>query len=141
MQKANDALAEAQDRGLLRSAETIHAQIASRALVYGLARMFIDGHFAQWAVSGSQPEETMRAVLDLSSCCSGRNAPGRRGWISEDFELPHLPASQIVTEDAALRDPSVVERDRLRIFRSPSSGARLGRLRIGDLAQMVGHDA
>jgi hypothetical protein len=35
------------------------------ALVYGLARMYIDGHFVQWSVEGETAERTMHAVLDL----------------------------------------------------------------------------
>jgi hypothetical protein len=34
---------------MLRSNSIAETQIAARALVYGLARMRIDGHFAQWA--------------------------------------------------------------------------------------------
>ena len=39
--------------------------IAGRALVYGFARMNIDGHFPRWGVAGTKAERTAEAVLDL----------------------------------------------------------------------------
>jgi AcrR family transcriptional regulator len=60
-----EAVAEARNRGLLRSDDVTHIHLAGRALVYGLARMYIDGHFAQWSVEGETAERAMRAVLDL----------------------------------------------------------------------------
>jgi AcrR family transcriptional regulator len=57
------ALLEAQRRNLLRSNDIGDTQIAARALVYGLARMCIDGHFAQWAPPGQTPEDTAQNVL------------------------------------------------------------------------------
>jgi AcrR family transcriptional regulator len=59
------ALVEALSRNMLRSDDLADTQIASRALVYGLGRMLIDGHFAQWAVDGQAAERTMQNVLDL----------------------------------------------------------------------------
>ncbi|WP_299508960.1 TetR/AcrR family transcriptional regulator [Cypionkella sp.] len=58
-----EALTEAQRRGLLASNDLAEAQIAGRALVYGLARMHIDGHFAQWRVDGETAERTAQNVL------------------------------------------------------------------------------
>ncbi|MFZ1662533.1 MAG: TetR/AcrR family transcriptional regulator [Paracoccaceae bacterium] len=58
-----EALVEAQQQGLLRSGNLAEAQIAGRALVYGLARMYIDGHFAQWGVDGEKAERTAQNVL------------------------------------------------------------------------------
>jgi hypothetical protein len=40
-------------------------QIAARALVYGFARMNIDGHFSRWGVSAADAGQTAEAVLDL----------------------------------------------------------------------------
>jgi hypothetical protein len=40
-------------------------QIAGRALVYGFARMNIDGHFARWGVDEAEAEHTAEAILDL----------------------------------------------------------------------------
>lgn len=59
------AMVEAQRRSMLRSNDIADTQIAGRALVYGLARMVIDGHFAQWAMSGQTVEQTTQSVLRL----------------------------------------------------------------------------
>jgi hypothetical protein len=40
-------------------------QIAGRALVYGLARMNIDGHFPRWGVAEAEVERSCEAILDL----------------------------------------------------------------------------
>ena len=40
-----------------------HAQIAARALVYGLARMAVDGHFPEWCISGQPTARTMADTL------------------------------------------------------------------------------
>ena len=52
-------------RGQLRSADLKQVQIAGRALVYGFARMKIDGHFPRWGVGGGEAERTAEAILDL----------------------------------------------------------------------------
>jgi AcrR family transcriptional regulator len=57
------SMIEAQRRNMLRSNDIAETQIAGRALVYGLARMYIDGHFAQWAAAGHNPEQTAQNVL------------------------------------------------------------------------------
>ncbi len=59
------ALVEAKARCLLRSDDLADTKIAGRALVYGLARMVVDGHFAQWAVDGEAVGRTTQDVLDL----------------------------------------------------------------------------
>ena len=51
--------------GQLRPADLKQVQIAGRALVYGFARMNIDGHFPRWGVSGPEAERTAEAILDL----------------------------------------------------------------------------
>jgi AcrR family transcriptional regulator len=58
-------LAEASAAGQLRSADLKRVQIAGRALVYGFARMNIDGHFPRWGVAGAAVEGTAAAILDL----------------------------------------------------------------------------
>ena len=58
-------LAEAFSAGQLRSADLKQIQIAGRALVYGFARMNIDGHFPRWGVDGPEAERTAEAILDL----------------------------------------------------------------------------
>ncbi len=58
-------LAEAFAQGQLRSADLKQVQIAGRALVYGFARMNIDGHFPRWGVAGADAERTAEGILDL----------------------------------------------------------------------------
>lgn len=58
-------LAEAAAQGLLRSADIKRIQIAGRALVYGFARMNLDGHFPRWGVEGGEIERMAESVLDL----------------------------------------------------------------------------
>jgi hypothetical protein len=40
-------------------------QIAGRALVYGFARMKIDGHFPRWGVADAKADRMAEAVVDL----------------------------------------------------------------------------
>jgi AcrR family transcriptional regulator len=58
-------LDEAAEQGLLRSAELKPIQIAGRALVYGFARMQLDGHFPRWGVAEGEVERMAEAVLDV----------------------------------------------------------------------------
>jgi len=58
-------LAEAFAQGQLRSVNLKTVQIAGRALVYGFARMNIDGHFPRWGVNHAEAERTAEAILDL----------------------------------------------------------------------------
>ena len=58
-------LAEAAEQGLLRSADLKRIQIAGRALVYGFARMNIDGHFPRWGVAEAEIERMAEGVIDL----------------------------------------------------------------------------
>ena len=58
-------LAEAFAYGQLRSPDLKRVQIAGRALVYGFARMNIDGHFPRWGVADDDVERTAAAILDL----------------------------------------------------------------------------
>jgi AcrR family transcriptional regulator len=60
-----DLLAEAAARGQLRKLDLKAAKIAARALVYGFARMHIDGHFPRWGVAEAEIESTAEAVLEL----------------------------------------------------------------------------
>jgi AcrR family transcriptional regulator len=59
------ALKEAFAEGQLRPAELDHVLIAARALVYGFARMNIDGHFPRWGVNAAGAESTAEAIIDL----------------------------------------------------------------------------
>jgi len=58
-------LADAFAKGQLRIPDLKRVQIAGRALVYGFARMNIDGHFPRWGVAEAEAERTAEAILDL----------------------------------------------------------------------------
>lgn len=58
-------LANAFARGQRRSSELKQIQIAGRALVYGFARMNIDGHFPRRGVTDAEVEHPAEAVLDI----------------------------------------------------------------------------
>jgi AcrR family transcriptional regulator len=58
-------LAEAFAQGQLRVPDLKRVQIAGRALVYGFARMNIDGHFPRWSVADADAERTAEGILDL----------------------------------------------------------------------------
>ena len=58
-------LADAFAAGQLRTADLREVQIAGRAMVYGFARMNIDGHFPRWGVAAPEAERTAAAILDL----------------------------------------------------------------------------
>jgi AcrR family transcriptional regulator len=58
-------LQEAQQRGMLRPVDATLVPLAARALVYGLARMHVDGHLAQWGVAPDEAERRLQAAVDL----------------------------------------------------------------------------
>lgn len=58
-------LAEAAARGELRDADLKAVQIAGRALVYGLARMKIDGHLPRWGVASDELEPMAERAIDV----------------------------------------------------------------------------
>lgn len=58
-------LAAAQAKGLLRSPDIQLAQVTARAMVYGLARMLIDGQLPSWNVDDKQARAFMVSSLDL----------------------------------------------------------------------------
>jgi AcrR family transcriptional regulator len=58
-------LAEAFAAGQLRVADLKQVQLAGRALVYGFARMNIDGHLPRWGVVEADVERSAEAILDL----------------------------------------------------------------------------
>jgi len=60
-----DVLEEGRRKGLFHYPDTHRAQLAARALVYGLARMCVDEHFAQWDVPAKGAARAMRDVFDL----------------------------------------------------------------------------
>ena len=58
-------LAEAHRGGVLRPADVTLAPVAASALVYGLARMYVDGHLSQWDTDPDEAERQMQAALHL----------------------------------------------------------------------------
>jgi len=58
-------LADAFAKGQLRIPDLKRVQIAGRALVYGFARMNIEGHFPRWGITEADAERTAEAILDL----------------------------------------------------------------------------
>ncbi len=61
----NDLLDEARQRGMLRQLDETLVPLAARALVYGLARMHVDGHLAQWGVQPAEAERRLQAAFEL----------------------------------------------------------------------------
>jgi len=63
--RMNELMCDAASQGLLRPGDIKRYQIAARAMVYGLARMYIDGQFPSWGlpVEGALAESIK--VLDL----------------------------------------------------------------------------
>jgi len=57
-------LQEAQAQGLLVDAEIKYFHLAGRALVYGLARMYSDGHFASFGLDERNVDQIGQSVLD-----------------------------------------------------------------------------
>src|SRR5262245_30223269 len=60
-----EIVADGQKRGQMRRADPALVELAAKALSYGLARMYVDGHFPQWGVPARRTEAAMRAVLGL----------------------------------------------------------------------------
>lgn len=58
-------LADAFAGGQLRATDLKQVQIAARALVYGFARMNIDGHLPRWGVADDEAGRTAIAIIDL----------------------------------------------------------------------------
>jgi len=71
-------LTDASEKGQLRSSELKQIKIAGRALVYGFARMNIDGHFPRWGVSDAEIERMAESVLDVFIGGIARTAGTRR---------------------------------------------------------------
>ncbi|MGF6306792.1 AcrR family transcriptional regulator [Bradyrhizobium sp. i1.8.4] len=58
-------LAEAFSAGQLGTRDLKQVQIAGRALVYGFARMHIDGHLPRWGVADAEVEQMAADIVDL----------------------------------------------------------------------------
>ena len=65
MDLAARLLKDAHARGQLGTSDLKQVLIAGRALVYGFARMAIDGHFPRWGVKEGKADRTAEGVLDL----------------------------------------------------------------------------
>jgi AcrR family transcriptional regulator len=65
IEMTESALMEAHAQGQLRSADLKQVLIAGRALVYGFARMNIDGHFPRWGIADAEAGRMAEAILDL----------------------------------------------------------------------------
>jgi AcrR family transcriptional regulator len=76
---AERMLADAFAAGALRTSELKPVLIAGRALVYGFARMNIDGHFPRWGVAEADAERTAEAILDLFIEGIAKRPPSTRG--------------------------------------------------------------
>ena len=74
------AITDAEKQGKLRPAKIAQIHVAGRAIVYGLGRMYIDGHFAQWAVDGETAESTAQSALRefVSLLGTGERRPGQK---------------------------------------------------------------
>lgn len=69
-------LAEAFSAGQLATGDLKQVQIAGRALVYGFARMHIDGHLPRWGVGDAEVEQMAADIVDLFIAgIAGRAAP------------------------------------------------------------------
>ncbi|MBR0799319.1 TetR/AcrR family transcriptional regulator [Bradyrhizobium jicamae] len=58
-------LAEAFSAGQIGTADLKQVRIAGRALVYGFARMHIDGHLPRWGVAEAEAERMAAGIIDL----------------------------------------------------------------------------
>jgi AcrR family transcriptional regulator len=58
-------LADAFSAGQLGPVDLKQVRIAGRALVYGFARMHIDGHLPRWGVADAEVEQTAAGIIDL----------------------------------------------------------------------------
>jgi AcrR family transcriptional regulator len=58
-------LSEAYDAGQLRSGNLRAIKLAGRALVYGFARMKIDGHFPRWGIADGEADDVAAGIIDV----------------------------------------------------------------------------
>lgn len=60
-----DLLRQEQHRAPLRCEDVKAISFAARALAYGVARMYIDGHFPQWEIPEPEAESAFNSAFDL----------------------------------------------------------------------------
>ena len=58
-------LREAQQGGMLRAEALSTVLLTARALAYGVARMYVDGHLPQWGLGREEAERAFDLVFDL----------------------------------------------------------------------------
>ena len=58
-------LTEQRQRAPLLRDDIKAISFAARALAYGIARMYVDGHFPQWDIPADQAESSFKAAFDL----------------------------------------------------------------------------
>jgi len=58
-------LTDAFEKGQLRPVDLKQVKIAGRALVYGFARMNVDGHFPRWGVAKGDVGRMAEGIIDL----------------------------------------------------------------------------
>jgi len=63
--KMNELMCDAASQGLLRPGDIKRYQIAARAMVYGLARMYIDGQFPSWGLPVDDSLAESMKIFDL----------------------------------------------------------------------------
>lgn len=71
-------LREAQRDGLLRTDAIARIPLTGRALAYGLARMYVDGHFPQWDVKPRDAAKAMQAAFDVFIAGLRREGPSAK---------------------------------------------------------------
>lgn len=62
---ALECVIDAQRQGLVRAGDPWHFVLAGRAMVYGLARMYVDRHFPRWRVPDGEVEKISQDVMDV----------------------------------------------------------------------------
>jgi len=62
--RMSELMQEAARRKLLRPGDLGRYQLAARAMVYGLARMYLDGQFSSWDLDETKALEESVAILD-----------------------------------------------------------------------------
>jgi AcrR family transcriptional regulator len=60
-----EIVAGGQARGQIRDADPATLELMAKALSYGLARMYVDGHFPQWDVAQRDARAAMDRVISL----------------------------------------------------------------------------
>jgi AcrR family transcriptional regulator len=60
-----EIVAGGQARGQIRQADPAVLELMAKALSYGLARMYVDGHFPQWGVGAGEVPSAMSRVIEL----------------------------------------------------------------------------